>query len=159
MIVGTLRNLRDFVKNLVETKTAAAYFIYCDAPTLVGKARSGQGFKYPFVNLTPPTIRAENNGFGNQSTVFFCEFTCMDKIDMAGKTALEQDEEMFRAENDSSNILLEVERLLRVAHHSGDIEVEFKSELDPVAPKFIDRHTGFKLTAKITLGPNSTVCR
>lgn len=159
MLSGNLLALKNYMQNLVETKTAARYFIYCDAVTLIGKARSGAGFKYPFVNMSRPNIQPENNEFGNQTTVFYCEFTCMDKINMPGKTALQQDDEVLRAENDSANILLELERLLRVAHRTGDIEVTFKNEIDPVPPKWIDNHTGWKLSCKITLGPNSTACK
>jgi hypothetical protein len=159
MLPGNLLTLKNYVQNLVETKTAAKYFIYCDAVTLIGKSRSGEGFKYPFLNMSRPNIQPENNGFGNQTTVFYCEFTCMDKINLAGKKTAEHDDEVLRAENDTANILLELERLLRVAHTKGDIEVTFKNEIDPVPPKWIDLHTGWKLTCSITLGPNSTACR
>lgn len=158
MISGNLQALKSYIQNLVTSSTGAQSFVYCDAITLMGKSRSAPGFKYPFVHMARPNAAAENNGFGNQTTVFYCEFTCMDKYDLSKKLPADQDNEIFRAENDTLNILLELERLLRVAMKKFDIEVSMKNDIDPVPPKWIDNHTGWKLSVKLTLGPNSTLC-
>jgi hypothetical protein len=158
MIKGTLSEFKNFIENLSTGIAGVNKFLYGDALKIVAYSRSNPQFGYPLIHLNRPIVVAENNGFGNQTTVFYAEIVAMTKVDKTGK-ANDHDAKELLADGQALTILLELERKLRLSSQDDVIDFETNTEIEPTLPGWIDGHIGWKMTCKITLAANSQQCR
>lgn len=158
MIAGNIKDYRDLLEATSMTIPEVRKFLYGDAAKIVAYSRSNPKFGYPLVHVARPVVTELNNEFGNVSTVFYSEITAFAKVDKSGAAADADDVEL-NAEDVTLSILLELRRKLRIAQRAGDIEVGLTSDIEPVLAKWIDSHTGWKLSVTITVGPNSNLCK
>lgn len=158
MIKGTLEDFTAFIEQKALALAGVNKFLYGSAEKVKAYSRSNPKFGYPLVHLSRPVVVAFDNGFGNHTTVFYSEIAAITKVDKTGLAA-EHDAKELHAENDTLNILLELERQLRLAQRNDDIEFESTTEIEPILHGWIEHHTGWKLSCKITLGANSNLCR
>lgn len=157
MIAGNLIAYKGFLETKALAVNGVNKFLYGDATKVAEYSRSNPKFGYPLVHLARPVVVPNNNHFGQQTTIFYSEISAITKYELTGAAA-GHDDVILEAESLTLNILLELERQLRLSHRRDDIEVEFTSEIEPILNKWIDKHTGWKMSVKITLGANSTAC-
>jgi hypothetical protein len=154
MITGDIRNTRDYFENLAAVLDVD--FVYGSSKKLVAKSRSSK--KYPIMHLNRPMVRTSDNGMANRLSVFYLEVTFMDKYVTTGLEA-EQDVSEFEAEERCLNYLYDVLKQLNHDNSDGVLSFDFKSvTIDPVMDKWIDKHSGWKMSFKMMGSINSKVC-
>lgn len=158
MIAGNLTAYKGFLETKALALAGVTKFIYGSAAKIANMSRSNTKFGYPLIHVCRPVVASRDNGMGNITTVFYSEIACIGKLNKAGSAEDVENDEM-EVEDLTLSVLLEFERQLRLAHRKGDIEFDADVEIEPTLEKWIDAHTGWKMSCKIVLGANSGLCR
>ena len=157
MLVGNIISLKTFLQAQSLAVPGVTHFIFGDALKVIEYSKSNAKFGYPLVHCSKPIVMPTNNGYGNNQVQFYIELSCFAKVDKTGLAADADDKELAK-DNEALNVLLALEKKLRLADRAGQIEFEEAPEIEPVPPKWIDAHVGWKMNFRIALGPNSNTC-
>ena len=154
MQTGDIRTTRDYFKGFATQK--AVSFVYGPAQKLIAKSKSK--LSYPIIHLNRPMIRTQDNGMENRLATYYLEVTVLAKYETSG-TNEDEDNSEFDAEEAALIMMMDLLKKMNHDNSDGLLNFEFKTvTIDPVMDKWIDKHTGWKMSFKINGSINAQVC-
>ena len=154
MQTGDISTTRNYINDFATEQGVS--FVYGSSQRLVAKTRSK--LTYPIIHMNRPMIRTRDNGMANRLATFYLEITIIEKYETKGSIE-DEDASEWAAEQAALEMMMELLKKMNHDNSEGLLNFDFKTvTIDPVMDKWIDKHTGWKMSFRLDGGINSKVC-